>query len=180
MWRMDLNSKSETRRTVQKVNNDEEGYHMEKEEKWNIVESTWLGRGVKTRASGKGKDRVKELEVSTNLKIRLPGGKGRKKLKGWQVWLETKGWDSTELSWEGVVEVVAMGVSGYGKMEVSHWSWRDQGAAGLPAWTLKPPGFAKDLRWQGKRCIRCHSLSLRRVGKWPGHQWMAAKVITNI
>lgn len=33
MWRMDLNSKSETRRTVQKVNNDEEGYHMEKEEK---------------------------------------------------------------------------------------------------------------------------------------------------
>ena len=33
MWRMDLNSKSETRRTVQKVNNDEEGYHIEEEEK---------------------------------------------------------------------------------------------------------------------------------------------------
>ena len=31
VWRMDLNSKSETGRTVQKVNNNEEEYHMEEE-----------------------------------------------------------------------------------------------------------------------------------------------------
>lgn len=33
VWRVDLNSKSETGRTVQKVNNNEEGDHMEEEEK---------------------------------------------------------------------------------------------------------------------------------------------------
>ena len=43
------------------------------------------------KSQWEGKNSVKELEVSTNLKIRLPGGKGRKKLKGWHVWLETKG-----------------------------------------------------------------------------------------
>ena len=45
----------------------------------------------KDRASGKGKNRVREMEVSTKLKIRLPGGKGRKELKGWHAAVRDKG-----------------------------------------------------------------------------------------
>lgn len=132
-----------------------------------------LGREVKTwGASGKGKNRVKELEVSTNLKISLPGSKGKKERKGWS---ETRGWD-----FRRVLGGCGRG-HGYGSVWLwqhggEHWSWggqepRGQGAARLPAWTLKPPGFAKDLRWPGRRWVICQSLSSRRAGKWPISRW---------
>lgn len=101
------------------------------EERVSIIGINLVRKRSKDKSQWERKNRIKELEVSTNLKDQTSGAR-KEGIERLACVVRQRG--EIPLSSPGmVVEVVAMGVSGYGKMESESLGERDQGAAGLPA-----------------------------------------------
>lgn len=124
VWKMDLRCKSEARRTVQKVNHNEETFWQRSQSEALWVES----RLVRKRSKDMRSQWVRTEQSEGTGSLNRP--------KGWPLWEQGKeraggleccgqrpgGETSVWPSWEDVVQVLAMRVCGYGNMEVSHWS----------------------------------------------------------